>query len=581
MTDIKDLGFSTADFAVFVTMLVVSFGIGIYHAVVSPNSKEDYLMGSRQFGIVPIAISLCASFNSAYMILGIPGEVYSYGTQFLVMILGTGLGVVVSAELWLPILYKLNIVSIYEYFELRYNSKFPRVIMSIIFLLKTMLYVGIVVYAPAIALSSVTSLPWWGAVLLLGICATFYTTVGGLKAIVWTDVFQIFIMYGGILAIVIRGIIEVGGIQNVWQAAERTGRIEFFNPSVDPFVRHTFLNVLFGTFILWGSPYTCSQYLIHRALCLPTLTKGKMSLYLNYICQLTMVVLVALIGLILYAFYQDCDPVEAGVVPKRDAVVPLFVLQQFAERAPGLAGVFISCLFSGALSTLDSALHAMASVTWEEVKDFKRFKGITDQKEAMILRGMSVVFGVMATGVAMLCNDLGSLINTGGKLFGACMGPMFGFTLVSILVPCVNLKGSSFGLIGGQLINIWLSFGSVAYGVSYPPLEMSTRDCSMFNLTVNALPEDNSSTAKSMVPPPSPDSGFQFEDIYRMSYTVYPIIGMVLTIVLSIVGSLAFRAMDKNKIAHQTLKKDLVHPVAWYFLNSSESSENRKNSKAC
>ena len=81
---------------------------------------------------------------------------------------------------------------------------------------QTMLYVGIVVYAPAIALSSVTSLPWWGAVLLLGICATFYTTVGGLKAIVWTDVFQIFIMYGGILAIVIRGIIEVGGIQNVW-----------------------------------------------------------------------------------------------------------------------------------------------------------------------------------------------------------------------------------------------------------------------------------------------------------------------------------------------------------------------------
>ena len=65
---------------------------------------------------------------------------------------------------------------------------------------------------------------------------------------------------------------------------------------MDPFVRHTFLNVLFGTFILWGSPYTCSQYLIHRALCLPTLTKGKMSLYLNYICQLTMVVLVALIG---------------------------------------------------------------------------------------------------------------------------------------------------------------------------------------------------------------------------------------------------------------------------------------------
>ena len=96
----------------------------------------DYLMGSRSFGILPIAISLCASFNSAYMILGIPGEVYSHGTQFLVMIFGTGLGVVVSAELWLPILYRLNIVSIYEYFELRYASKFPRILMTVIFLLK-------------------------------------------------------------------------------------------------------------------------------------------------------------------------------------------------------------------------------------------------------------------------------------------------------------------------------------------------------------------------------------------------------------------------------------------------------------
>ena len=75
---------------------------------------------------------------------------------------------------------------------------------------------GIVVYAPSVALSSVTSLSWWACVLLLGVCATFYTTIGGLKAIVWTDVFQIFIMYGGILAIVIRGINQGGGFDNIW-----------------------------------------------------------------------------------------------------------------------------------------------------------------------------------------------------------------------------------------------------------------------------------------------------------------------------------------------------------------------------
>ncbi len=131
------------------------------------------------------------------------------------------------------------------------------------------------------------------------------------------------------------------------EVAKAGNRIDFFNWSLDPFERHTFINVFFGTFILWGAPYTCSQYLIHRALCLSSVTKGRLALFINFIGQVIMVTLVAFIGLTLYAFYIDCDPVTAGVVKKRDAVIPLFVLQQFSEKYPGVPGIFISCLFSG------------------------------------------------------------------------------------------------------------------------------------------------------------------------------------------------------------------------------------------
>ena len=509
---------------------------------------------------------------------GIPSEIYSYGTQFFIMIFGTGFGVFVASELWLPILYRIHVVSIYEYFEMRYRSKFPRLLMTLIFVLKvsifrklpirkfligrfffqTMLYVGIVVYAPTIALSSVTNLSWWVCVLLLGICATVYTTLGGIQAIVWTDVFQIFIMFGGILAIFIEGLNETGGLKKVWEIAEQGQRIEFFNWSLDPYERHTTINVFFGTFILWGAPYTCSQYLIHRALCLPSVTKGRVALYINFVGQVIMVSLVAFIGLILYAFYIDCDPVVAGVVQKRDAVIPLFVLQQFAVQAPGVPGIFISCLFSGALSTLDSALHALASVTWEEVKHMERFKGISDKTETVILRVLSVFFGILATGMAFLCNNLGSLINAGGKLLGACMGPMFGYTLVSILCPFVNLKGSCFGLITGQAVNIWLSGGSMVYGVGTPTLELKTTDCSMFNLTMEEIPEPALSNVTNL-PIQLLDRPFEYGDIYRMSYNVYPIIGMVLTIVLSIIGSLATGGFDDIRAED----KDLVHPWAW------------------
>ena len=156
------------------------------------------------------------SFNSAYIILGLPTEMYAYGTQYYISILGAGFGLTVAAELWLPVLCRLELVSIYEYFELRYKSKFPRIMLTLIFVIQTMLYVSIVVYAPTIALSSVTNISWWLCILLLGFCATIYTTLGGIKAIVWTDVFQIFIMFGGIIAIIVQGFKETGGFEIVW-----------------------------------------------------------------------------------------------------------------------------------------------------------------------------------------------------------------------------------------------------------------------------------------------------------------------------------------------------------------------------
>ena len=110
------------------------------------------------------------------------------------------------------------------------------------------------------------------------------------------------------------------------------------------------------------------------------------------------------------------------------------------------------------------------------------FLGVSDSKEALIIRGLSVIFGIIATGMAFLCNNLGNLISAGGVLFGACMGPMLGYTLVSILVPFVNLKGSCFGLIVGQAINIWLSFGSVWYGQAPPTLPLQATNCSMFGM---------------------------------------------------------------------------------------------------
>ena len=100
------LTFSVADYTIFGLMLGISFLIGVYHAFTAKGSNEDYLLGGQSIGVIPMAISLCASFNSAYMILGIPAEIYTFGSQFYVMILGTGIGVFLAGEIWIPVLYR-------------------------------------------------------------------------------------------------------------------------------------------------------------------------------------------------------------------------------------------------------------------------------------------------------------------------------------------------------------------------------------------------------------------------------------------------------------------------------------------
>jgi sodium-coupled monocarboxylate transporter 8/12 len=110
-------------------------------------------------------------------------------------------------------------------------------------------------------------------------------------------------MVSSLLAIMIKGLILTGGFSEMWAAAEAGGRLDF-NFSGNPFERHTFWNLLFGSLILWGSPYATSQFLIHRCLCLRTPREGKISLYVNFCGQILLLVVVSTIGLTLYTFYQ-------------------------------------------------------------------------------------------------------------------------------------------------------------------------------------------------------------------------------------------------------------------------------------
>ncbi|NXA07394.1 SC5A5 protein, partial [Sapayoa aenigma] len=222
------LTFSLWDYGVFGLMLLVSTGIGLFHGLAKGGQKtsEDFFTGGRRMSALPVGLSLSASFMSAIQVLGVPAEAYRYGAKFLWMCMAQIINTLLTAQLFLPVFYRLGLTSTYEVSTKMGGHTVPGdAVLTPLF--PQMLYTGIVIYAPALILNQVTGLDIWASLLSTGVICTFYTTIGGMKAVIWTDVFQVFVMLSGFIAIVIRGVLLVGGPAKVMGIAANGSRVNF------------------------------------------------------------------------------------------------------------------------------------------------------------------------------------------------------------------------------------------------------------------------------------------------------------------------------------------------------------------
>uniref|UniRef100_A0A673W4Z2 Solute carrier family 5 member 8 n=1 Tax=Salmo trutta TaxID=8032 RepID=A0A673W4Z2_SALTR len=344
--------FVAADYAVFALMLLVSAAIGVYYAIVGrgQSSSREFLMGGQSMTAVPVALSLTASFMSAITVLATPAEVYRYGASYGLFSLSYVLVVVVSSEVFLPVFYRLGITSTYEYLEIRFNRA-TRLLGTVMFIVQTILYTGIVIYAPALALNQVTGMDLWGAVISTGVVCTFYCAMGGLKAVVWTDVFQVGIMVAGFLSVIIRAVVLQGGVSNILNHAEFGGRLNFWDFDASPLRRHTFWTITFGGTFVWTSIYGINQAQVQRYISCKSMTHAKMSLYINLLGLWVILLCSVFAGLCLYSVYKHCDPWTAGMVSAPDQLMPYMVMDILRDY-PGLPGLFVAAAYSGTLRLL-------------------------------------------------------------------------------------------------------------------------------------------------------------------------------------------------------------------------------------
>ncbi|KAL1236418.1 Sodium-coupled monocarboxylate transporter [Trichinella spiralis] len=575
--------FTIVDYVIFVISLLIPAAIGIYYACVGSSRKtaREVLIGSSKLGIVPVALALIATYMSAISILGFPVEIYQYGTMILWYEVAYLIVFPSVAFIFLPVMYPLKLTSVYEYLELRFN-RIVRRMASLIFCFQVFLYLAVVLYAPALALSSVTELGIATSMLITGLIATFYTTLGGGNAVVWTSALQMLLIVSGVLAVIIAGSTELGGIGHLWQLADQGKRIQFFDIRADPRIRHSFWSVIIGGSFTILTLFSVNQMGVQRYFTMPTLKSAQLMLLFNIPLNGFFIFLFTFVGLILYATYQWCDPRLYGLIDKADQTLPFYVMNKLFHLT-GLPGLFVSALYGAGLSTLASGCTALATVLLQDIVKPIYFtirqQQLPNSRLLFVSKFLSCSIGLAIIGLAFAVGSLKSTImQISLSIFGIVGGPLLGVFIVGMFLPFCNSKGAMVGLVSSLIVTLWIGFGAIFHGVVPVLLPMNTLGCTsnvtIMNVTLNM---SNYNEVYSIYG----ESGSLIE-FYKISYQYYSFIGVLVTIIVGSIVSACTGFLKGEKVDQRLISpitRRLCPCFIKYYGNIEDSAMEMKSDK--
>jgi len=532
------ISLSVWDYLVFGLMLVLSSAIGIYYGYKGrKQSTKEYLTASGNMHWLPISISLMASFLSAIALMGMPAEVYTYGAQYMVSFLSSVFIVLSSALIYAPIFYKTQVTSANEYLERRF-SKGVRLVGCLLFILQCILYLAVAIFAPSLALQAVAGVPLAVSIISTGAVCIFYTTLGGMRGVVWTDVLQASIMVTGLVVVIIIGTVDVGGVGNVFEAAKEGGRLNFFNFNPDPTVRNTFWTLVVGGALAMIQSFTTSQFVVQRFNSTSSLRNVRKALFWNVGFMFLFLATVCFAGLVMYAVYAKCDPRSAGLIKSNDQIIPYFVVHRLAHLK-GIPGLYTACLFSGALSSVSSVLNALAAVTLEDIVR-RIHPNITESHAAIASKLIVCGYGVIVIAAAFLVSSVGPMVlQLAYSIAGVVGAPNFGMFTLGMLSSRANSKGAYIGVMTGIAMTSWISTGGILYPGDRNPLSVSVEGCS--NLTKAMIGMNGT------VPYVYKGYDFPLAKLYRISPLWYGAIGALSTISIGWIVSMVTRSFEKSE----------------------------------
>lgn len=489
----------------------------------SQHSRGDYYVAGRHTGPWPIAISVMATQCSTNSILGAPAFVAfaaGGGLIWLQYELAVPIAMILIMVFLLPLFRKLSLISVYDYLERRFDLS-TRLWLSGVFQFVRAFATAVTVYSISLVVELITGLSFFWSVLLLGVMTVVYDVMGGIRAVMYSDVLQMIILVSVLILLFILLLGSVGGFSELMTALpeDRKTAIDFAHHGLGDGYDFAFWPMLFGGIFLYVSYYGCDQSQVQRELCARNVDDANQALFINGLLRFPLVLLYCLIGAAI-AVYAAGAPefIETlpknGTTPNYNLAVPLYMIQQLPT---GVVGIAMVALFAAAMSSLDSVINSLSATTMEDfVRRFHSGENWSDTRELLYSRLLTMAWGIVTLALAFFVDDIASTVLVAINKIGSLInGPVLGVFALGILTTRSNGLGAKMGLFAGFGLNLfcwqflpslswlwWNVFGLVAtlivgYGVSLmgarplqdlASLTWTTAHYRSFGFEVNWLP---------------------------------------------------------------------------------------------
>jgi solute carrier family 5 (sodium-coupled monocarboxylate transporter), member 8/12 len=462
--------FGTTGYVILAAYLLSTVLLGLSFARKQKNLSE-YFLAERAAPWWAVGISVLACDLSAISYMGSPGWVYDKDLRYPMSTFILPIVAWLVAYLFIPFLAKLQVYTIYEYLEHRFGLA-CRLFASAIFSLQRAAHMAVAIFAVSLAFRQIAGWEVWVCIVAIGALTTLYTVLGGMKAVLWTDVMQFFVLVGGIFAMI--GVVLWqfrGDVVAIWKSAAHGGHTRLF--SFDAEFWHarfwtemTVWGIFLGLLVSQVGAYGSDQVLVQRYIAAGS---GKMmakSLMFSALLAIPVMLLLNFLGLGFFAFYHE--PENADLLSSLDAMVhesnenvQNLVMPHFIRYVlpSGLAGLVFAGLIAATMSVFSSGLNSLSTVTCVDfIQRLRQTKLNSNEVTLRDARWVTLIWGVVVTlsAVGVYFAKLGSIVEIAVGVIGFFSGPLLGMFLLGMFSMRANSRGAILGAMVGFIVALVL-----------------------------------------------------------------------------------------------------------------------------